>query len=394
MGFLDLFKKQSSPPIQEETFLETLNKKFPNDKRTIHIISLLYDLGIVAQIKSKCLIPEDVLQEYITLLENEYGISPAYSKASILKWAQLSGIRVNLTGKSQQKAPVPNRSNAISKEVSNATTNSSEKPNIQESSPSDYPLIHGDLNDYELRLAKNGWFIKKFIGFDKSNFTIPNRIDDLEIVGIDSGAYQGCRQIERLNISEGIEEIKSGAFKRCINIRTVFLPTSLKYLGSDWHNRESGVFENTKITAIEIPSNVEQIGPYAFYGCSELCEVSLPDKIEVIPENAFSGCRKLSHIALPKNLKAISNWAFKDCGKFDVIRIPYGTKYIGYGAFGGYTSVKDTYVPPTVTEISEGSHPSDRIGNPTLRGVIHCTANSEAMRFAREHNLRCVKANF
>lgn len=390
MGLMDLFKNHSTPPAQEETFSEALTKKFPEDKRLVHIMSLLYDHGIVAQIKDKFLINNEDVLEYVSLLEDDYGISPTHARNALFKWAKSAGINVTLARKPQPTAMPKDQNETTTKESPNCADVSIDEKTFADN----IPLIYGDLNDYEVRLRDKGWFITKYNGFDKSNMTVPNRIDDLEIVGIAYGAYQGCRWLEVLGISEGIEEIESGAFRGCTNIKAISLPNSLKILGSSYSTQENGLFSHTKISSIVIPPNVEQLGPYTFCGCDQLWKVTLSDKIEVIPDYAFSWCRKLSQINFPMNLKAIKNWAFNDCGKFDVIKIPYGTEYIGYGAFGGYTSIKDTYVPPTVTEISEGSHPLDRKHNPTLRGVIHCTTNSEAMRFAREHNLKCVKADF
>lgn len=78
-------------------------------------------------------------------------------------------------------------------------------------------------------------------------------------------------------------------------------------------------------------STLDYVGPYAFYGCSNLTGINLPN-VTLIDSKAFYTCRKLRTINLP-NVIEIMPEAFESAG-FDVIDLPSVTS-IGYDAFSG-----------------------------------------------------------
>ena len=56
-----------------------------------------------------------------------------------------------------------------------------------------------------------------------------------------------------------------------------------------------------------------EIGKFAFKGCSGLTSLTLPSSITTISASAFSGCSGLTSLTLPSNITEIGEWAFSNC---------------------------------------------------------------------------------
>jgi hypothetical protein len=65
---------------------------------------------------------------------------------------------------------------------------------------------------------------------------------------------------------------------------------------------------------VAIPDTVKEIGPYAFYGCSNLTEITIPASVLTIGHSAFENCTLLNKVTIKgDNLKLIGKNAFKEC---------------------------------------------------------------------------------
>ena len=91
----------------------------------------------------------------------------------------------------------------------------------------------------------------------------------IPVIVVQMGAFRGCKNLQTVDIQNGIEKIYAGAFADCISLEEVYLPDSLEYLGF-------GVFS----------------------GCINLKKVSLPDTC-VINGDPFAGCN-LGHLSIEK----------------------------------------------------------------------------------------------
>ena len=88
-----------------------------------------------------------------------------------------------------------------------------------------------------------------------------------------------------------------------------------------------------RIVAVEIGSNVCQIGRRAFCGCSNLVSVSMSDC-------AFSPMR-------------IYGEAFYQCGRMESLKLPEGLKFVGERAFAECSSLKDVRLPDSCDTMCE-----------------------------------------
>ena len=79
----------------------------------------------------------------------------------------------------------------------------------------------------------------------------------------------------------------------------------------------------------------DEIGEYAFYGCSGLTSLTLPDGITSIGISAFAYCSGLTSLNLPAGITSINYGAFLDCSGLTSLTLPAGITSIGSRTFYG-----------------------------------------------------------
>ena len=88
--------------------------------------------------------------------------------------------------------------------------------------------------------------------------------------------------------------------------------------------------------------NVEDIGNYAFYGCSKLSNISFPNASS-IGEGAFQFCSSLQTVSFP-NASLIGSYAFSGCSKLTAADFPEVSR-INSGAFSACSSLTTVNMP-------------------------------------------------
>ena len=181
------------------------------------------------------------------------------------------------------------------------------------------------------------------------------------VTTIDDNAFEGCDEIEELNVSEdnpnylspkGSNALLSKDGKRLLlGCRTTTIPECVEIIGT---NAFLGRYSKL---VLRIPKNVKAIQMFAFASCNALCEVILPETLQSIDsyafdhcvnlsvvqllapipikDNTFSECYSLSAISLPDGLESIGGYAFKGCKNLKHISIPSSVKHIDKTAFEG-----------------------------------------------------------
>lgn len=230
---------------------------------------------------------------------------------------------------------------------------------------------------------------------------------------IGARTFLGCSSLSSVTIEEGLEEIYDWTFSSC-NLKEINLPSTLKTIGTrgmgcttlininvDSNNKNYSSYDgilfnknktslicypcgkeettysipegvitigssafssNTKLTTINLPSTLKNIGSYAFEACN-LTSINLPDSITSIGNYAFYGCTKISNINLPRGITKIADNTFGFCKSLENIKILDGVKSIGNSVFSGCDSLKNITIPTSVTNI--GSYTFDRCKNLT-----------------------------
>lgn len=387
---------------------------YPGKGREINVILAVYEDGIAKNIKNDGDVSDSRILSYLSQLENDYGIIPRYGIEGIKTWATACGISVTDSFFYLEKEH-PKFGDEIHHE---------------ERIYKPYIKVNGSTTDYEISSTSEGYEITKFWGFDEETLSIPNDIQGKNIIGIGEGAFQSCKSIRHIIIPEGIKYINDQAFSDCNKLEIIDLPSTLERIGTvvkrpPYGNSfsfrgiisKNGVFHNTSIGSISLPSGLKYLGrgafsncplykinlpndilvieDSAFCGCRDLENVQLPDKLMEIKDAAFSRCEKLKTITFPNSLRSIDEGAFSFCSQITKLHLNEGLISIGNRAFLGCNNLEEILIPSTVAklgsrifDISNGIGNTKR--NPKLK--IYCYSGTQAIGYARREGYSIANA--
>ncbi len=108
------------------------------------------------------------------------------------------------------------------------------------------------------------------------------------------------------------------------------------------------------ITAVDIAPGVEEVGQYAFWGCTKIQSVTLPDTVTSIEKAAFHSCSALESITIPNSVTVIGDRAFESCTALKAFEIPASVTTLGNNAFDYCSSLTEMVIPDTVTSLGGG----------------------------------------
>lgn len=105
--------------------------------------------------------------------------------------------------------------------------------------------------------------------YEVEKVDIPEKIDGVNVTGIDSYAFSDHEDLVSVDLSNGIKTIGEGSFSSCISLKDINIPGTVKKIG------ESCFYGCTELKRLEIPECVTHIGVMAFVDCSEDCIIYL-----------------------------------------------------------------------------------------------------------------------
>lgn len=124
--------------------------------------------------------------------------------------------------------------------------------------------------------------------------------------------YPRGLQSEEYYIADGVEVIYPRAFADCHKIQKVFVPSSVKEVGSY-------AFNGSSVSVLNLPNTIEKIGEYAFSSCDSLSLLSIPDSITRIENGMLSYCDNITYLKIPQSIEYIGLSAFIGCKSLDEI---------------------------------------------------------------------------
>lgn len=115
-------------------------------------------------------------------------------------------------------------------------------------------------------------------------------------------------------------------------------------------------FYGSSIGSIALPSTLQSIGDYAFYGCASLKTVSgLADtRLTSVGKNAFDGCLQLQSVALPSGCTSIGDYAFENCSNMTSVTFGSGLATIGSEAFRNCSKLTSVSLPAATRTLDYG----------------------------------------
>lgn len=146
-------------------------------------------------------------------------------------------------------------------------------------------------------------------------------------------AFEGCQDLERIALPEGVRRIDYCAFRNCTNLKEVVLPSTLDSIGGS-------LFEGCgSLESIRIPQNVTKVSSRVFQGCYCLKEVVVDER-----NRTFDSRHHCNAI-----IDSAQDTIVAGCGASVILE---GIKGIGAEAFSD-TDVRSIYIPKSVQEIGK-----------------------------------------
>lgn len=349
-SFRILIKENLSCLQSRSRLTAILRDMYPTEKLLVNIAITAYDAGIPARLFNMVELDTVQMASLVRILTDQYGLQEKYAVKAILMWASVADVKESFQGNY------------------NGSTKVNKERIIHDSEAYSDTVYRGTSNDYVVKSLNDGTLeIQKYRGFDEDTLVVPNYIDGKRVTGIGKNAFENCKQLKSIRVSEGITYIGNAAFKNCERLEQVDLPSSLEKLGYTPEKEgftgfdgagsfedifasftgtggrnlrtSEGVFSGCPIQEIELPNRLNYIGDQCFFGCNKLERVDLPNRVQVIPERCFAYCDALREVKMPDQLKTIERAAFFGCRTLQSVNFPNSLTKIGYEAFSNCSSL-------------------------------------------------------
>ena len=190
-------------------------------------------------------------------------------------------------------------------------------------------------------------------GWDK--YTYP-----VEIVG--DYCFRGAKYLQSVTIPSTVYRIGMEVFEYAEKLFTLNIPNSVKEVGwlafarsglkevvipassSNWLESDAAFQENENLVKATFEKGTTAIQDRIFFGCTALRIIDIPDEVEYIGPGAFAGCEALTELKLPASLKVLNNRLFRGC-PIRALEIPAGVQEIEGSALLGTNIGKLTVNP-------------------------------------------------
>lgn len=179
-----------------------------------------------------------------------------------------------------------------------------------------------------------------FARSDIKSLSIPNSIKE-----IGESAFYRCKNLQTVNIGNGVTIIERSAFHSCTNLTSMAIPDAVTEIG------ERAFYDCESLTSVKIPDGLKKISPYLFAGCTNLASITIPSGVTEIGEHAFEDCSSLTSITIPEGVTSITAATFYGCKNLTSITIPEEVTTIDEYAFEGCSGLVSLTIPERVSSI-------------------------------------------
>ena len=327
--FESMLRQYGEAIEDKKKFTGLIKDFFPDQAKTINLMLMAYDVGLVQQIQSAGKINNAFAFRFVKQLTEDYGLSRVNADWVVSVWCVCYG------------------KNVLGKDCDIRIQNGND-PAIEEDKPA--RTKYGDLFKYRKSAQGEGLAVCGFGGDTSHTVIFQNVSAGKPVIEIGKGLFAG-KDIEEIIITEGYQYIGKSAFEKNKRLHQVVMPYTLLEIGeSSFEGCEElkrvtlterlerigqAAFKNSGLRTIVFPPSLYYVGTDAFAGCEELDNIKIPKNIDKIADGMFEGCVNLKRIELAEGITEIGGRAFKDCGALDIMTIPDSVKKIGEDAFEG-----------------------------------------------------------
>ena len=231
----------------------------------------------------------------------------------------------------------------------------------------------------------------KIIG--KNAFSYPTNVGDAiikkvtlpdTVEKIGESAFEDCEDLTTINFPKNLNEIGINAFKGCDNLTNIVVDSE-----NNNYTFENGILYNKDKTEVilcapgmsgevVLDNKVKTIKANAFANCTKLTSIKLGANVETIEDKAFENCR-LTSINIPKSVKNMGDGVFlSSYVKF--VDIEEGCKAaIDESVFFAINSLQGIKIPSSVTTIEKSAF----IGTNDV--IFYVKDNSYALTWAENN---------
>lgn len=201
---------------------------------------------------------------------------------------------------------------------------------------------HLIYSDKAVLAGYDGITIDGYVGTE-TEVEIPLHIDGKPVQEINEDAFAYNPTLEKVDISDNVFRILSGAFFRCGKLKEVNLSNQLWGIGG-------GAFAGcSSLTEITLPSSLEKLGVGVFSGSASL-EAVHSESAEIYD---IDGVLFERHGGIADNRNEL--YFFPPAKKTETYCIPDGTQWIGFRSFRKAEYVKNIIIPQSVSYVAQGA---------------------------------------
>lgn len=146
-----------------------------------------------------------------------------------------------------------------------------------------------------------------------------------EVDSIGASAFSRCRTFNVENMNK-VRHIGNNAFNTCDFLKGSNGVVSLPLCDSIGAGAFLGC---SNIEKIELSENLRFLGKQAFMNCASLTSVNLPSSLQALFEETFSGCTALKEVSYSDNLLKVHYNAFNNTPWDENLPVEGGVKYMG-----------------------------------------------------------------
>ena len=220
-----------------------------------------------------------------------------------------------------------------------------------------------------------------YFNVERTSFDIPQTVNikgkPYTVTTIGEYAFCGCSGLKSVSIPASVTKIGKDAFLDCRSMTSARFASvealcTMKFM-SEFSNPmfpydppynqnpcEVALYfgdEEKAVPSVEIPSDIDSVGQYAFINCRQLTSVSIPSNVKTIGNEAFARCVNLSSVTIAEGsgengLQELKFKAFNQCG-FTTIVLPNTLTTIGDNAFDNCDNLVSVVIPSSVTKMGK-----------------------------------------